>query len=304
MKINANFVGIGLRPVGYFIICLDSKQLKITTPVFMSAIHKLIRRNKSSFLKTFLIGFFLALSKHERSTGIKAIYKQLQNRLFLSVIEDGIVIYVLPHIALEIINVIIDIFNTNLEDQLILIDRFCCLLHNKYRGRIPSSIIAWIYSKQNVVEKLHDHKYINVKNFNIISSLKLSTKRDKAIFAKIIDGINPRLLWIKTLIPIIEHNEFNLFLYISALLSLDIDVSHNTTNNTHIVSEIPSKQYLLCIGTYDCHSGKGTFNDFLDYGMRVNNMAPSTIKYLGKSTFMYENMYYKISKQVGSDKYS
>tara|TARA_A100001015_G_scaffold232880_1_gene263838 strand:- start:7970 stop:8905 length:936 start_codon:yes stop_codon:yes gene_type:complete len=306
------FIGEGLVPVGGFLFKSGDVHVYHSTPVLISAIHKTIRRNMSKYLKWILKFVLKALSRRDKTSGIKSVYKQVENRLLMSVIEDGVVIFTLPSDSQIIIRCILSIFSANtLKEQFLYVDKLCSAIHNKYRGRLPSCLITWFLTNKAILDKLNirsppDNQELNTKILKRISNFKLNTLRDKRIFKDIIYKIDKDALWILNLIDIVSHSEFNLFLYISAVLSkygLN-KILHNTVDLNIIIPEsFPPVELLKNIGVYDCHSGRGTFKEFLERGMLVENIAPSSIKFMGNSTKDFEIIYYNISKEVGSDKY-
>lgn len=312
-----DFFGDGLRPVGVYNMCDGFTDLVINGPVLISSLHKLTRRDRSDYLKGIIRGCLKALHKRDKTPGIKSIITQIRSRLILIQFEEGIVIFLEPDLGELIVYTIISMFEIEVKDdvslnmQLNLVDTICDEIDGCYRGRIPSCIMEWFTTDIKILRKLKideppldKYPEFSKDKLDYIATLNLNTKRDKRIFKKILEELGVDN-WIIELVDEVSHKEFGGFIYISGVLSKEkLYKKIKNYNVDKHEGRLPSIKYLREIGTYDCHTGKGTLNDFLDKGMRVNNMAPRGLKICGKSTEELENIYLRIKKEVGCKRFN
>lgn len=305
---DCEFIGTGLRPPGKFLFNAGGEEIVIGTPIFISAIHKLMRRDQGNYLSGLLKGGFTALSKREQSTGIKSVTTQYKNRLLMAPIEEGVMLLIEPKKADQVVDITLELFNKeDLEEKLELVDQFCIKISGCYRGRLISWLMAWFTTDRNILEKLNIESPPPVKDLSSetlaqVSNLNLGTKRDKLILCEIVTRLKAPQ-WIFKMIQVVSHKEFNRFLYVSAVLNqLELwEDLPEIEEIEEVESKIPSINHLKEIGVYDCHSGKGNFNDFLDVGMKVENLAPTQV--FGKSLQELEEIYLTIKKEVGSSRF-
>tara|TARA_B100001287_G_C22662418_1_gene521058 strand:+ start:369 stop:1400 length:1032 start_codon:yes stop_codon:yes gene_type:complete len=300
------FIGSGLRPPGKYIMQLAANELEINAPVMISAIHKLTRRDDSSNLKGLLHCGLLALEKREKTAGVKSVVTQFKHRVFLTIIEEGIAIFAEPKISENIVDCIIGMFNSDkLEVKLENSHKLCDLMNGLYRGRIISGLMSWCKCDDYLLKKLMLPQPPAIE-WGDAMNLNLSTQRDKIRMKNLIISLGnskESVNWLLKIIPEVNHKEFNRFLIFSAILSNE--KFHEKLPKSKIIQTditLPTIEYMKTIGVYDCHTGRGNFNDFLNKGMLVTNMAPVTI--YGKSLKEIEEIYLKIKKETGSKRFS
>lgn len=304
--LQAEFVGTGLRPPGRYVMQNETEKLEIPSPVMISGIHKFIRRDDSSNLKGILHCGLLALENREKTSGIKSVITQFKHRVFLTLMEEGVAIFPEPEISEVLVDCAIGMFNSgNLESKISNCHKLCDTMSGLYRGRIISGLMSWCRCDSDLLNKLDLPEPPDIQ-FGDAMSLNLSTQRDKLRMKQLVIALGESqkaVNWILKIIPEVNHQEFNRMLILSAILSNEKfheklpKVQPCTTTDTRL----PTIEYMRQIGVYDCHTGRGNFDDFLDKGMRVSNMAPVTIH--GKSLEDLEEIYLKIKKATGSKRF-
>lgn len=305
---KSEFVGAGIRPPGVFHMEHDGVYVEMNTCVFISTLHKLMRRDETEHLNCVMKGAFIALLKREFTSGIKSVWTQYRNRVFITLVEEGVLLFVTPEKGNRIVDLVIQMFQVELElpKRLDMIDEFCNLIDGCYRGRVPSFMNSWFMTNPETLDKLGINRppVIELMSEGNVSSMlkcKLSTKSGKMEFKSIIQNMGTRCDWIYRIIPEVSHLEFNKLLYYSAVASLEYTIDVDMTSEYAGSMKTPTLDHLKEIGVFDCHSGKGDFNDFLDKGVLVKNKAPITLYgFNGDET---ENMYIMVKKEIGSQRW-
>lgn len=306
---NSEFVGAGIRPPGVFHMECNNTNTKMNTCVFISTLHKLMRRGETAHLNGVMKAAFIALSKRELNSGIKSVWTQFRNRVFITLIEEGVILFMTPDRGIKTISIVNKLFSeyATLERRLDLVDDFCEQIHGCYRGRIPSFMNSWFMTDPEILDKLNiarppSLELMSKDNVDTMLSCKLSTKRGKSEFKSILEKTGTRYTWLYSLLQEVEHIEFNKLMYFSAVASLEFSVYDDVGGGYNGCMSIPSLSHLTDIGVFDCHSGKGDFNDFLDKGVLVNNKAP--VKLYGLDGDETENMYIAVKKELGSKRWA
>ena len=306
---KSEFVGTGIRPPGVFHMEFNNTNTKMNTCVFISTLHKLMRRGETSHLNGVMKAAFIALSKRDLTSGIKSVWTQFKNRVFITLIEEGVILFMTPERGVKTISIVIKMFSqyTRQDHRLDLVDEFCEQIHGCYRGRVPSFMNSWFMTDPEILDKLNIVRppSLNLMRKDVVDkmlSCKLSTKKGKSEFKSIIEKTGTRYIWMTKLISEVEHVEFNKLMYFSAVASLEFSIYDDVGGGYNGCMSIPSINHLTDIGVFDCHSGKGDFNDFLDKGVLVNNKSP--IKLYGFNGIETENIYIAIKKELGSNRFS
>lgn len=302
------FEGAGIRPPGIFHMECEGVYVKMNTCIFISALHKLMRRNETNHLNCIMKGAFIALSKRELTAGIKSVWTQYRNRVFITLIEEGVLLFMTPEKATHVVKLVINMFQPEIELQsrLEIVDVYCKQIDGCYRGRVPSFMNSWFMTSAYIIDKLNIQQPPNLEcmsaeNVNIMLQCKLSTKKGKKELKTIINTIGSPLSWIHNVIDEISHAEFNKLLYYSAVASLQYTIENDIISEYNGDMKVPSFNHLKDIGVLDCHSGKGDFDEFLDKGVLVSNKAP--IKLYGFDGNETENMYIMVKKEIGSQRW-
>tara|TARA_Y100000389_G_scaffold162170_1_gene164850 strand:+ start:2519 stop:4282 length:1764 start_codon:yes stop_codon:yes gene_type:complete len=306
---NCEFVGAGIRPPGVFNFEFNNTNTKMNTCVFISTLHKLMRRGETAHLNGVMKGAFIALMKRELTSGIKSVITQFRNRVFITLIEEGVILFMTPERGSKTIHIVTKMFSVyaTLEKRLDLVDEFCECIHGCYRGRVPSFMNSWFMTDGETLDKLNINRppgleLMSKTNVDAMLACKLSTKKGKGEFKSIIEKTGTWYSWIHKLIQEVEHIEFNKLMYFSSVASLEFSIYDDVGGGYNGGMSIPTISHLTDIGVFDCHSGKGDFNDFLDKGVLVSNKAP--IKLYGLDSDETENMYIAVKKEIGSNRWA
>ena len=305
---KSEFEGVGIRPPGVFHMEYNGEYVKMNTCVFISALHKLMRRNETQHISCIMKGAFIALSKRELTSGIKSVWTQYRNRVFITLIEEGVLLFMTPEKAKNTISLVVKMFqwDVDIATRLDVVEEYCKNIDGCYRGRVPSFINSWFMTEHEIIEKLHIRnppklEIMSEENVRDMLQCKLSTKKGKNEFKKRIHAIGSWFTWIEDIIDEISHIEFNKLLYYSAVASLQYTIESDVVSHYTGEMKMPTFKHLSDIGVLDCHSGKGDFNDFLDKGVLVENKAP--FKIFGFDGDETEDMYIRIKKEIGSQRW-
>jgi len=306
-NIESEFVGAGIRPPGIFHMSFGESKLSMNTCIFISSLHKLIRRNETGYLNCILKGAFIALDKRELTSGIKSVWTQFRNRMFITLIEEGVLLFVTLSKAMRIMNLVIQMFDSkDLNEQLSIVDNYCNEIHGCYRGRVASCINSWFSTDPTILEKLQippppQIEHLSRDAIENMMKCKLTSIKGKREFKAITKGVKD-IPWVQYMIDAVSHVEFNKLLYYSTVALSEYEIENDIECVYNGEISLPSMQDLDDIGVLDCHSGKGDFNEFLKKGVLVTNKAPINI--YGLNGDELESMYIRVKEEIGSRRYS
>ena len=323
---RSQFIGKGLRPPGKLHLVIstlnDDEAIieDMTMPVFISCLHKLVRRDMTLQLKGLLKCGLVALSKREVTPGIKAITTQFKNRVLMCLVEEGIVHFTEPKKALEIVQFALGMFDKSkgIAERLGKVDKLCELMNGAFRGRATSNIRCWMLADHTVLTELGiDSPDPNMAQwwrdvYNRLEGLNLATVRDKRVMITMVRHIagDADISWIHLLIPDISHAEFKHFLITGAVLarSRAWEVCGPPPKCNGLGCErLPSFKDMKLIGVFDCHSGKGKggFQEFVSNGCLIDDLVLAPIDNLvgGKSMKELGDIYVKVKTRTGSKRF-
>lgn len=324
---RCEFVGKGLRPPGKLHLVLEGEGATttehMTMPVFISCLHKLVRRNMTPQLKGLVKCGLVALSKREVTPGMKAVTTQFKNRVLMCLVEEGLVHFTKPHLALLMVHFALGMFDESkgIDERLVCVDKLCGLMNGAWRGRATSNIRCWMRADPVVLAELGietpdlnfgDQARWWREMYDRVDGLNLATVRDKRVMrtiAREIAGEDTDISWILRLIPEVSHAEFKHFLVTGAVMARDRMWEPCGPPQSGLMGceGLPSFEDMKLIGVFDCHSGKGKggFHEFVSKGSVISNSVLAPINELvgGKSMKELGDIYVKVKSATGSKRF-